>query len=406
MVGASSIRVDRTSEGFAAVEIQSSSSSCPVQPTLIVVLGMHRSGTSATTRALETMGANLGDRLMPSQHDNPKGYFEDLDINALNVELMYSAGVDWHALPSLDLGRLSREQREQYQLRALGLLRDKCKGDTFAIKDPRVARLMPFWQPLFDRLNARVLYVVTFRHPISVMRSLKKRDNFVAAKSYLLWLLHVTEALRSTKGKPRALLNYDRLMESPREELARLAATLGLELNEQRVDTFVHDFLEQGLRHTQFSVADLDLAESMPPIVKELFRALELLVGDPSPSNEKACQEVLAKAEEFLQNFESIADYEWALEGDLEQLGTRLASAQHSLSQLQQTQDQLRQTQGQLQQAQAQLQQTQAQFEQAAMAMNSVVNSTSWKLTAPLRWTKLELRKLAGTLRSQHLGGA
>ena len=55
---------------------------------LIVVLGMHRSGTSAITRGLQVMGVGLGDRMMPAMPDNVKGFWEDVDLNALNMEML------------------------------------------------------------------------------------------------------------------------------------------------------------------------------------------------------------------------------------------------------------------------------------------------------------------------------
>ena len=55
---------------------------------IIVVLGMHRSGTSAITRGLMVLGVELGDHLMPpAPNNNDKGFFEDIDVNAINVEL-------------------------------------------------------------------------------------------------------------------------------------------------------------------------------------------------------------------------------------------------------------------------------------------------------------------------------
>ena len=57
---------------------------------IFVVLGMHRSGTSAITRGLEVLGASLGNRLMPPfVGNNDKGFFEDVDINAFNIEGRY-----------------------------------------------------------------------------------------------------------------------------------------------------------------------------------------------------------------------------------------------------------------------------------------------------------------------------
>lgn len=67
---------------------------------IVVVLGMHRSGTSAITRGLMVLGVELGDNLMPPAADNNKGFFEDVDVNAINVELYRSLGhgQDWHTL--------------------------------------------------------------------------------------------------------------------------------------------------------------------------------------------------------------------------------------------------------------------------------------------------------------------
>ena len=65
---------------------------------LIVVLGMHRSGTSAVIKALSCMGVSLGDNFMPAGIDNPKGFFEDKAINQLNIEMLEAIGQHWFSL--------------------------------------------------------------------------------------------------------------------------------------------------------------------------------------------------------------------------------------------------------------------------------------------------------------------
>jgi hypothetical protein len=56
---------------------------------LIVVLGMHRIGTSVITRGLQVLGVELGNRLMPPfEGNNAKGFWEDVDINDLNIEML------------------------------------------------------------------------------------------------------------------------------------------------------------------------------------------------------------------------------------------------------------------------------------------------------------------------------
>ncbi|PZR23698.1 MAG: sulfotransferase family protein, partial [Azospira oryzae] len=69
------------------------------QQKLVIVLGMHRSGTSAITRGLKVIGVELGDRLEPPAAGiNDKGYWEDMDLVALNVEMLDVCGRSWHSL--------------------------------------------------------------------------------------------------------------------------------------------------------------------------------------------------------------------------------------------------------------------------------------------------------------------
>ena len=55
---------------------------------LILVVGMHRSGTSLLGSILEALGVAMPGPLMPGDHHNPGGYFERSDITALQEELL------------------------------------------------------------------------------------------------------------------------------------------------------------------------------------------------------------------------------------------------------------------------------------------------------------------------------
>ncbi|MDR2744920.1 MAG: hypothetical protein LBB66_06995, partial [Desulfovibrio sp.] len=49
-------------------------------PECIMVLGMHRSGTSAVSLSLRVFGARHGDSLVGGLSSNPKGHWEDIDV--------------------------------------------------------------------------------------------------------------------------------------------------------------------------------------------------------------------------------------------------------------------------------------------------------------------------------------
>jgi len=240
---------------------------------LIVVLGMHRSGTSVVTRGLQVLGVELGNRLMPPvDRNNEKGFWEDLDINSLNMEMLNSLNSDWHFLTPIQPSDVSVLSSDGYLLRAVELLQEKTSGvPVFGFKDPRVARLLPFWKEVFVQSRLDVSYVLTFRHPLSVCKSLAKRDGFDFEKSCLLWLEHVISSLAGTVGENRTVVDYDRLMQSPEVELKRMAKRLQLQIDMPKLENFKTGFLDEELRHTVYQLNDLISEEAVPSLVREVY---------------------------------------------------------------------------------------------------------------------------------------
>jgi len=77
-------------------------------------------------------------------------------------------------------------------MRAVELLRGKAsKNELFAFKDPRTSLLLPFWKQVFEYCDFQVCYIIATRNPLSVVRSLARRDSFDEVKSYLLWFKYI-----------------------------------------------------------------------------------------------------------------------------------------------------------------------------------------------------------------------
>ncbi len=240
---------------------------------LIVVLGMHRSGTSAVARSLQALGVQLGANLMPPMEGvNSKGFWEDLDINAFNIELMNFLGADWHSLCPLEFRSEEEIKENPFFLRAVEIIRRKLDAHTiFGFKDPRVAKLLNFWRVVFQHCEVETDYVLAIRNPLSIVQSLAKRDGFESEKSYLLWLDHViTSLVYSTNGR-RVLVDYDNLIASPDLQLKRISQQLNLTISNDGLDEYRTKFLDNDLRHTVFEPVDLKADESCPPLVSEIY---------------------------------------------------------------------------------------------------------------------------------------
>lgn len=352
---------------------------------LIVVLGMHRSGTSAITRGLQAMGVSLGDALYGALKGvNEKGFWEDIHLNSLDVEMLGALGSDWHHLSPITEDDVEILRSNGYFLRAVDLLRQKTlAAPVFGIKDPRVAKLMPFWKEVFDFCHIDVSYVITMRHPISVAKSLVSRDGFDARKSYLLWLDHVIAGLVGSEKHKRVLVDYDRLMQSPEHELNRIADQLGLTVEPAQALHYANVFLDPELRHTVHRTQDLSLDAACPPLVRDIYMTLLDVASDHARFEDAAIRE---KVEGWVAEHgrDTVA---FTL---IDSLSAEKISALQALAardaQMAEREDQI----ASLRQA---LTQRDVKVSSLEHSISEIRGSVSWRMTAPMRSLVTVLRK-------------
>lgn len=218
----------------------------------ILVAGMHRSGTSATAGALHCLGVSLGEQLMPGAADNPKGYFEHEAVVAAHDALLRSLGSWWSDPRPLPEGWLAQPAARRAEEALVAIVRrDFGDQSLWAVKDPRACRLLPLWRRCLERLDsaAGVLHVV--RAPAEVATSLRARDGFGLPLGELLWLRHVLEAVRDSRGLPRAVVLYDDLLANPVQAMSRALEALGITamLPSGAGPDALDGFVEEGFRH-------------------------------------------------------------------------------------------------------------------------------------------------------------
>ncbi|MBW2646293.1 MAG: hypothetical protein JRE23_08975 [Deltaproteobacteria bacterium] len=227
----------------------------------VVVLGMHRSGTSVLTHALSVLGVYLGDQLISGRPDNPKGFFEDLDLNAFNEELLEAMHCRWD---SLFIPSVPAKLEEQFRTSAAALIREHFGAlALWGFKDPRVTRLLPFWQTVLFEIDVEPVYVLANRHPMSVAASLALRDAMPRGKALALWALHQAAGLEVLLHHGGLVVDYDLMLEEPHVQLRRLGVFLGqpMETSTPEVVTFASEFLEHGLRHAEHARDGSDLGD-------------------------------------------------------------------------------------------------------------------------------------------------
>lgn len=250
----------------------------------LLVLGMHRSGTSPVTRILNLMGASLGAdfRDLEANDANPRGFWERDDLVALDDDLLRACGAEWYALAGLE-GRLAQLSRGPFVERARALLA-KLGVRPWVIKDPRLSVLLPFWLPLLEKPVA----VLVYRDPIEVAHSLARRDLLPLDFGLALTFEYLRRSLRDLDGVPIVWVAHDQLLNQPFATAERLLKDLeqvgvsGLSLPERSA---IADFIDPRLHRAQRG-ADLELPTGLEALQSLIeARPRRIRVADLPPED-------------------------------------------------------------------------------------------------------------------------
>jgi hypothetical protein len=261
-------------------------------PRAIVVLGMHRSGTSALTRVISLLGADLPKDLIPANVANEAGFWESHELMVIHDELLASAGSYWDDWRRLNPDWYRSPAAAAFHERVLSVLRnDYASSQLFVIKDPRVCRFWPFYRETLDKFGAWPAAVIPIRNPLEVMASLRQRDKFVSTKTFLLWLRHTLDAEKTTRDLPRAIVSYDALLSDWRGVITSMSNSLDVRWPRMGdLAAFeIEKFLTSQLRHHTVFPEQLDDRAEVVDWVKDTFAAFMTLCWRPEHGPSLAC---------------------------------------------------------------------------------------------------------------------
>jgi hypothetical protein len=191
---------------------------------VVLVLGMHRSGTSAVSGALTKLGCGAPKTLMPAFADNPRGYFESVAVADFHDELLDSAGSHWSDWRVFNPAWRSSSVAASFRARAKELFAGEFGNFPLPLlKDPRVCRFAPFWLDVFKELKLTPHIVMPIRSPLDVAKSLKRRDGFSMVRGMALWLRHVLDSEAHTRGEARSIFPWKALLSDWRKTCDKIA---------------------------------------------------------------------------------------------------------------------------------------------------------------------------------------
>ncbi len=224
----------------------------------IIVLGMHRSGTSALTRVLNLGGAELPEDLTEAiPGNNEKGFFESRELLLINIRLLQALGTEWWSASPLDPKRFRSRSLDENRRQIRRYLAAQLNGrDILLLKDPRMCRLFPLWKSEIRKAKSDLGVVLALRDPRAVASSLNERDGIPLEHGYLLWLRHMLEAERSSRGTARLIVCYESLLADWKPVVATIAEKMKRVWRPDWSDSAaeVSGFLENRLNHFDGSV--------------------------------------------------------------------------------------------------------------------------------------------------------
>jgi hypothetical protein len=315
----------------------------------IIVCGLHRSGTSAVARLVNLLGADVADDLLPKSSDNSRGYWESRAVVNIHdrllktVEPIHDGPFDPMSLPPGWL--TSGAAREAKRQLAAVIQREFSDSRLFVVKDPRIARLLPLWIELTQDLGITPTVIIPFRNPLEVAASLAQRDHVCLPKALLLYFHAYLETELASRGFPRMFVRYDHLLKDWRPFVQRLGVISGAQLAAptQGIAMEINEFLTTDLYHHRFSREQMRQHPEVFPGVVEVFERMD----EAAKTGE---EDLLRSAFDRLR-----ADAEAAAKLYRGYLATELQDSRQRFVRMR----------------------------------DSYELSTSWRITAPLRWIKL-----------------
>jgi hypothetical protein len=295
----------------------------------IVVLGPGRCGTSTLARGLITLGVAFGDRLKPAMRKNPRGFFEDLDLLHVNYRAharlrlrRNGSSIGWiadQAWRDADLAPLRKEAKHLISRRFGG-------SPVWGFKVGGVMRILPFWEQVLAELDQDVSYVLAIRHPASVAKSRQKLDprRGLQEKSDLEFAAQILPFSELMTRRPYVVVDYDRLIAAPANELQRIARHLQLPVSSEAlraIDRYAAEFVSVGFRHDQAAERNGD---GINPLTWSLYRRLLDLASDASaPADPDIALDLAQLALRFKAMSTTLALVD-ELEGELRRRGPSL----------------------------------------------------------------------------------
>lgn len=364
------------------------------KPSIIFILGMHRSGTSVLTHVVQELGVSLGTELIAPSFDNPEGFFEHARLVAFNNQIFETLGLHWDATIPMPTDWQNKPEIKIIQQQIITWLQQEFDMQKIiALKDPRLCRTLPIWLEAADQAGFTPNAIHIFRDVAEVASSFAVRENTDHRKAVILSMLYLAEAERATRSIPRVMITYDQLFADIKTVLNSIYQLpiewlYSPEVALMRTATIV----KPKLRHQQKPDLTPFLDSRLLQISKQVNDSLQHPENLSADILDKAYQEILvqiAHAQQWFGFWHTEAMHSHSLAVDLHHRNLELRERQSMLDNYMLHAKQLEGHASNLEQRIANLEQENVTLTQTLAntqsQLNLILNSRGWKMLEKLR---------------------
>jgi len=250
---------------------------------ILLVMGMHRSGTSAMARLLNLMGAHIGDDLISADKEiNSDGFWEYQSVVTFNESVLADLGQSWydiHSASTEEWWSAPSFQTKKLELKSLLQSLVSEEHSQYVIKDPRLCLTYPMWDEVISELGWQHHCFLMVRDPREIALSLLKREGFSIDTSYLLWKRYFESAIHVLNYAPHLIFPYNALISNPLLTAELIAThlpeinTQTFELNKKKIELEINHRLKH---HTAIDMTHSELESKLVEVYELSIAQLSL----------------------------------------------------------------------------------------------------------------------------------
>ncbi len=242
---------------------------------IVIIIGMHRSGTSAIAGLLHKNNIIMGEdkNFKPkSNPQNPKGFYENYLFRKINDNILQKNKYDIKSWDT-NIPLINHNFIDEFKMKRL-INKYIKKYENWGWKDPRNCLTLHIWLSEIDKMNklkdTRIIYI--FRKPEAVTKSMYNRKDTDLKTAFILWKVYNKRALKTINdfGVNSFFFRYEDLCENPVIVSQKLFNFLGLLLDKTSVSKFVDKKLQRSDKLKFLEHVDNDIIKGVEEVENEL----------------------------------------------------------------------------------------------------------------------------------------